>query len=597
MRDLSFARADEPLNLSPASHQVLLNQLRHKQFELERQKAEVQRTELALENSNARFIALLEYTSALYNLAPVGYLTLTDEGTVLEANLTAVTLLASPRGSLLKQAITNFIVEADHDTFYTLHRQLLATGRSSRCELRMMRADGSSFFGQIDAVVTKSLLGEDSFEESSQGNSYIRFTLSDISAHKQHEEDERKIRAELEAALLDLRQTQEQVIRQERLAVVGQMAAGIAHDFNNIMASITLYAQLVLRATELAPTLHKRIEAIITQSERAATLVQQILDFGRRTVMARQATAISNVLEQAVDILQRTLPDTIQVTFDNAVGQTGVDDIADIDPGRVEQMLLNLGLNSRDAMPNGGRLHIALARVRVDTELSGLASGTLAPGLWLRIDVKDSGTGIKSEDMPRLFEPFFTTKGIGHGSGLGLSQVWGLVKQHDGEIDVRSEVGNGTTFTIYLPASSQTPVAPPPEEPTEVPRGQGELVLVAEDSDFLRAAIISVLKQLGYQTVATSHGQEALDYISKDGANIELILTDLSMPVMGGQELIRSLRAQGWKQPVIVLSGQPLSASEIEELDGYGQVTRLQKPAAMMRLALALYKSLKSSAS
>jgi CheY-like chemotaxis protein len=210
------------------------------------------------------------------------------------------------------------------------------------------------------------------------------------------------------------------------------------------------------------------------------------------------------------------------------------------------------------------------------------------------MDVKDTGTGVKPEDMPHLFEPFFTTKGVGNGSGLGLSQVLGLVKQHDGEIDVHSQVGIGTTFTIYLPTSSKPPVAPPPSEPTEVPRGQGQLVVVVEDGDFLRTAIVSVVRQLGYQAVPTSNGQEAFDYIIKEGAKVDLILTDLNMPVMGGLELIRAVRAQGWKQPIIVLSGHSMSAPEIVQLESYGRITRLQKPAVMMRIAYALHHSLKA---
>jgi PAS domain S-box-containing protein len=576
--------------MSPASLQALLNQVQLKQQELDAQKAELQRTAAALESSRARFISLLEYTSTLYNLAPVGYLTLTGEGAIVEANLTAASLLELRREMLLQQTITHFIVEADHDTFHAFRRELLATEQTSRCELRMIRADRSIIFVQMDAVVIQSMLGD--FEGPPADGSYIRITVTDISARIQLEEEKERVRGHLEETLLDLRQTQEQVIRQERLAVVGQMAAGIAHDFNNIMASITLYAQLVMLAPDLPSSLHSRMQAILTQSERAATLVQQILDFGRRTGMARQATSLSKVLEQTVDMLRHTLPDNIQIAFDNTLSRIGVDDVAEIDSGRFQQVLLNLALNARDAMPDGGDLYITLARLRLDEEIPAVASGTLSPGVWLRISVRDTGTGIAPEAIPYLFEPFFTTKGVGDGSGLGLSQVWGLVKQHNGEIDVQSELGHGTTFTIYLPPSSGTLAASPPAEPAEVPLGQGELVLVAEDSDFLRAAIISVLNRLGYQTVATSNGQEAFDYMIKEGDKVELILTDLGMPVMGGQELIRAIRTQGWKQPVIVLSGQPLSTSEIIQFEVYGQITRVQKPAAMMRLALALHQAL-----
>jgi PAS domain S-box-containing protein len=561
-------------------------------LEWERQKEELRRTQLALENSRTRFVELLAYTNALYNQAPTGHITLTAKGTIVEANLTAISLLATSRELLLQQPILRFIGDDDRETFHTFHMELLATPRPQRCEVRMVRSDGSSFFVQMDAIVTQSILGQEDLEDASKSGPFVRITFSDITSRVQLEEEERRVRVQLEETLQDLRQTQEQLVKQERMAVVGQLTAGIAHDFNNIMASITLYAQLVLRSPELPASLHKRMEAILTQSSRAAELVQQMLDFSRRTVMAREALSFSGFLQHFVDMLQHSLPDTIQVALDFSTLETGVGDVVNIDPGRIQQALLNLSLNARDAMHDGGQLRFSLSHFRAGEQGHMVASGPLSSGLWMRLEVSDSGTGIEAGDLPHLFEPFFTTKEIGVGSGLGLSQVWGLVKQHDGEIDVTSEVGKGATFTIYLPVSSATPSRTIPPPPAVVPRGRGELVLAVEDSDFLRAAITSVLTQLGYQAMAASNGQEAFDLIIKEGAQIALILTDLSMPVMGGKELIRAMRSQGWKQPVVVLSGQPLSASEIVQLESYGQVSRLQKPVVMERLALALHQAL-----
>jgi PAS domain S-box-containing protein len=569
---------------------------------LEEQKEELQRAERALESARARFVDLLEYTNALYNQAPVGYLTLTAEGMIVEANLSALSLLKCRREQLLHQLISRFIVEADRESYHSFHIQLLASKHAQRCEVRMRRADGTSLVVLLDAIVTGTVLGEVSSEEAAKLGPYVRLTLSDISARVQAEDEERKTRLELEATLADLRQTQEQLVRQERMAVVGQLAAGIAHDFNNIMASITLYSQLIMRAPDLPATLHKRMEGILTQSKRAADLVQQMLDFGRRTAMTRQSTALCEFLRQFVEMLQNTLPDTIQVVYDCSTLYSGIDDVVDIDAGRIQQALLNLALNSRDAMPNGGRLWIKVSRLVLPEHThtgdapagnsTNVASGTLSPGDWLRLDFGDDGDGIEPDHLPHLFEPFFTTKEIGLGSGLGLSQVWGLVKQHNGEIDVVSDVGKGTVFSIYLPASSAAPIAPAPSDPTVIPHGHGELVLVVEDSDFLRTAILSTLSQLGYQTLAASNGQEAFDLIIKEGEKVELILSDLSMPVMGGKELIRAVRSQGWKQPVITLTGQPLSEAEIVHLQSYGHISRLQKPVVMERLALALRQAL-----
>lgn len=588
MRRFNRSSMSDSLDRSLATPQQLRQRLYLSQLEQTVQKEKLRDAELALAHSRARFIDLLEYTSTLYNLAPVGYLTLTEEGIVIEANQTAFDLLKVQRELLLQQPLAYFMDEHDRATFHTFLRQLQPTQPAQRCELRMLTADGSHFFAQLDAIFTRNILGDDELHGTLKNGPYVRITISDISVRVQLEEDERRLRTQLEETLQDLQQTQEQMVKQERLAVVGQMAAGIAHDFNNIMASITLYAQLVMRAPELPPALSKRMEAIVTQSDRAANLVQQILDFSRRTVMTRQLIALGDFLQQFVEMLQSTMPDTIQVVFDHTVLRLGTDDIVHIDTGRIQQAMLNLALNARDAMPEGGNLRISLSRLQADADLPVLASGTLPAGSWLRIAVSDTGAGIRSEDLPHLFEPFFTTKGVGLGSGLGLSQVWGLVKQHDGEIDVESEVGVGTTFTVYLPASPEVPaaIAPPKAEP--IPHGDGELVLVAEDSDFLRVAVVSALRQLGYQTLAANNGQEAFDLVIKETDKIKLILSDLNMPIMGGKELIRAVRAQGWRQPVIILTGHPLSGGELEQLLSYGQVTKLQKPIVIDRLAQAI---------
>lgn len=578
--------------LSATSPQQLLHRLRLEQIELEKQKEEVRRSQAALDHSRARFIDLLEYTSALYNQAPVGYLTLAHDGTIVEANQTAVTLLGVRRALLLQRLVTDFIVEDDREGFYTFYREVLSAPGPLRGEVRMRRADGLIFYVQVDALVTKSILRQEHFEDAPYGGPYVRITLIDITERVELETEERLIRKQLESALEDLRQTQELLVKQERMAVVGQLAAGIAHDFNNIMASITLYTQLVMRAPDLPPALNKRMEAILTQSKRAADLVQQMLDFGRRTVMTRQSTALLDFLQQLVDLLRDMLPDTIQVRLEDCSLRRDVDDVVEIDTGRMQQVIFNLALNSRDAMPEGGELRLALSRLQVGEDGPTVASGTLSPGAWLRLDVIDTGTGIHPEDLPHIFEPFFSTKEIGIGSGLGLSQVYGLVKQHEGEIDVRSTIGQGTTFSIYLRTSAVAPAHPPAKETVEVPHGHGELVLVVEDSDFLRAAEISVLTQLGYRTRVASNGQEAFDLLLKESDKVDLILTDLSMPIMGGKELIRAVRRQNWQHPIVVLTGQPLSQAEIVQLESYGRVSRMQKPVVMERLARELHYAL-----
>jgi CheY-like chemotaxis protein len=382
------------------------------------------------------------------------------------------------------------------------------------------------------------------------------------------------------------------MVKQERLAVVGQLAAGIAHDFNNILAAITLYAQLVMRASNLPANLHARMEVIVDQTSRATHLIQQILDFSRRTTITRNATALSLFLQQFVELLQHTLPETIQISLETESLVTGIDDVVDIDISRIQQVLLNLAFNARDAMPNGGELRILLSRIMADSVSPPPTSGSLTPGPWLRIDVSDTGTGIAPQDLPHLFEPFFTTKGVGAGSGLGLAQVWGIVKQHDGEIDITSEVGKGTTFSLYLSALSVAPPAPLATDTGEAPHGHGECVLVVEDNSVLAAALISTLQQLGYQVLEARNGEDAARLMAQEGNKVNLILSDLLMPLMSGEALIQSLRAQGWGQPVVVLSGHPLPESAFEQLLSQGQISWLPKPPTLAQLAAALHQAL-----
>jgi two-component system cell cycle sensor histidine kinase/response regulator CckA len=243
---------------------------------------------------------------------------------------------------------------------------------------------------------------------------------------------------------------QEQMQRQERLAAVGQLAGGIAHDFNNFLMTIIFYAHLLLRDKDTSPDVASIAETIAGEANRAAALVRQVLDFSRRSVMETEPVDLSSFVREVVDILQKTLPENIRVVTE--VGQG--DYVVTIDPTRIQQVIMNLALNSRDAMPNGGNLRIELSRVTVDSteaSLPGIPDLELAAGDWVCLSVQDTGTGMDEHVRAHLFEPFFTTKGP-KGNGLGLAQVYGIVKQHGGEIGVETKVDQGTKFQIYLPA-------------------------------------------------------------------------------------------------------------------------------------------------
>jgi two-component system cell cycle sensor histidine kinase/response regulator CckA len=390
------------------------------------------------------------------------------------------------------------------------------------------------------------------------------------------------------------REVERRIQQQERLAAVGQLAAGIAHDFNNIMATIVLYAQTTAWMEGLPDTARERMETINQQAKQASTLIQQILDFSRRAVIERQPLDLVPLLKEHVKLLARTLLESIEIRLDYEPGGYANSFVVDADPARMQQMVTNLALNARDAMPEGGILRIGLGRTRVEPGKSPLLP-EMEPGEWVRMTVSDTGMGISPDVLPHIFEPFFTTKERGRGSGLGLAQVHGIVAQHEGRIDVETQVGEGTTFTIYLPVR--------PSEPStgvshgELPvaaMGQGETVLVVEDDVNVRKALVESLVPLNYRALEATNGQEALARMKEPGQEIDLVLSDVVMPRMGGVALLRRIRERGWRVPVVMLTGHPLE-KEMEDLRAEGLMEWLPKPPRLEELAEVIASALKRS--
>jgi PAS domain S-box-containing protein len=390
---------------------------------------------------------------------------------------------------------------------------------------------------------------------------------------------------------------QEQMHRQERLAAVGQLAAGIAHDFNNIMSVITIYAELIGETPGIPDHVRTRATTIINQAMRATRMIRQILDFSRQSVLERQMLDLLPLLKEQEKLLKQTLPESIEIELSYARGEFFV--LAD--PTRMQQLIMNLAVNARDAMPQGGQLRIALERMERKSGDRPLLPD-MQPGEWLRIDVQDTGTGITPDTMAHIFEPFFTTKEPGKGTGLGLAQAHGIVAQHDGHILVASEPGIGTTFSIFLPAHAVGAAAAATER-SPLPQGQGERVLIVEDDAVLRATLVELLTLWNYSVVQASNGEEALARLlvtpqdaedpATAPAKIDLILSDVVMPRLGGIGLAKALRLRGLHTPVILMTGHPMGEERVG-LSTLGISAWLEKPPDSSALAQAIAAAVKN---
>ncbi|MBN1876040.1 MAG: response regulator [Anaerolineae bacterium] len=386
------------------------------------------------------------------------------------------------------------------------------------------------------------------------------------------------------------REIQTQLQRHERLAAVGQLAAGIAHDFNNIMAVMMLYTQMVLKTPDLASKSRERLEIVSEQAKRAAALIQQILDFSRRTVLERRPMNLASFLKEVVKLLERTVPESIKIELTCGMDVYTVN----ADPTRLQQAVMNLVINARDAMPEGGELHITLSRNVVTDKVQCAICGQFMGGEWVRIRVTDTGAGIPPDVLPYIFEPFFTTKEVGKGTGLGLPQVYGIVAQHEGHIEVTTQVGKGTTFTIYLPALLTRPPETPILETQTFVHGHGETILVVEDDVNLREALVDSLRLLNYQVLQAANGREALGILSQHTGNISLVLSDMVMPEMGGQALFHALRQYGFTLPVVMLSGHSME-NEFESLRAQGLAGWMPKPPDIEQLSRLVREALQKA--
>ncbi len=350
-----------------------------------------------------------------------------------------------------------------------------------------------------------------------------------------------------------LRQSRDSLLRSARLEAVGRLAGGVAHDFNNLVMIIKGYSDLLLDTA--TPEARGHIEEIKNAGDRASALTRQLLAFSRKQVLEPQVLDPNQSVRNMVKMLRILIGEDIELVtnFSEQVGRVLAD------PGQLEQVVMNLAVNARDAMPDGGKLIIETQPCTLDEQYAATHT-EVTPGPAVMIAVTDTGCGMSKEILAHIFEPFFTTKEAGKGTGLGLATVYGIVKQSKGHISVYSELGRGTTFKVYLPALANSTQVTAPAKTNAAPKGAGTILLV-EDEPALRVLAMESLKRLGYEVLSAKDGVEALEVTDQHYGQIDVVVTDVVMPRMGGPELIEKLRGKKDGFGVIFMSGYTETAA------------------------------------
>jgi nitrogen-specific signal transduction histidine kinase/ActR/RegA family two-component response regulator len=370
--------------------------------------------------------------------------------------------------------------------------------------------------------------------------------------------------------ITERRKLEDQLRQAQKMEAVGQLAGGVAHDFNNILSVIQSYGRFVLEAIDPDDPAHTDAEEIVKAGDRATALVRQLLAFSRREISNPVMLDVNDAISGIEKLLRRTIGEDIQLTtrLSEDAPQTT------IDTANFEQVIMNLALNSRDAMPNGGLLSIHTDRIEAGGEDS--ISPTLDPGPYTQITISDTGQGMTSEVLERIYEPFFTTKSRGRGTGLGLSTVYGIVQQAGGDISVRSQPGKGTTFTILLPACDELAPAGLEGDLEAVAPGRNEKVLVVEDESAVRRLVERVLRDHGYSVLVAATGSEAID-IARRSERIDLLVSDVVMPQMSGVTVAETVKSLHPNSTVLFMSGYPdETVAHLGILDGVEMY--VQKP-------------------
>ncbi len=383
-----------------------------------------------------------------------------------------------------------------------------------------------------------------------------------------------------------------QLLQAQKMDAIGRLAGGVAHDFNNLLTIIMSYSELAQDAVTAGSSLEHKLQEILSAARRAAQLTRQLLAFSRKQPQALRVVELNDVIAEITQTLPRLIGEDIELTFAPGSGLGRVK----IDPVQIEQILMNLAANARDAMPQGGRLQIETSDVHLDDQYVHRKHAIIPKGRYARITVTDTGAGIPSDHLPHIFEPFYTTKPSGKGTGLGLATVYGIVKQNRGFIWAYSEPGSGTVFRIYLPCvATRERASEAPDRLPEPPAGGSETVLLVEDEDAVRAATAEFLRLLGYTVLEARDGLDAMAVAKHYGSTIHLAVSDVVMPNMSGGQLATQLKTFRPETKIMFVSGyagKTVVDHKVVDLE----TNFLQKPFTLRQLAAKIREALNGRA-
>lgn len=525
------------------------DKMRNKKIGDDHFQSHVQEQTIQIRESEERF-------RRLFDEAPVGYHEVNKEGAITNVNHTELEMLGYTAEEMIGQPVWKFT--AGPDTIRRIFEAKIAGDLppGQAFEYTYCRKNGTT----LDVLAEDRLL-----KDRNEKIAGIRTTIQDITKLKQAEEK--------------LASLQKQLHQSQKMEVVGRLTGGIAHDFSNILTIVKGYTQLALKTLNGSDPVRENIKEVYKAAERATDLIRQLLAFSRKQIMEMKVLDLNTLLQNLNKMLRRAIGEDIDLVWVLA------DDLGRIkaDPGQIEQVIMNLVVNARDAMPTGGKLTIETANVELN-ELDVNGHIGVAAGRYVVLSVSDTGVGMSPEVKDQIFEPFFTTKDKDKGTGLGLSVVYGIVKQTGGNVWVDSELGRGTVFKIYLPRVYELlEELKERVEVVELPRGS-ETVLIAEDDDQLRKLIVELLQTQGYKILEASCGDDALAIYKEQKDSIHLLLVDVVMPKMNGIQLVEQCREMGQEFKVLYMSGYAASVIMHPEVLVKG-INYIRKPFTFQSLA------------